>query len=643
MSLINEWSITRVAGALLCLDENKKLFSTGNRMDGIILCDLVKSLKTKKQLTYNQLDSARARLEKYSKILETLEFDDYIFPLATKGASNIPTLKLHNPHKFRVYIDPKSTLFKQTERSVDLQVKFKRNYYLCTANKRHAYRLLNLGFTAEKRIYEFLDKDEPSAPELKEISGFGLILSPYQKEGVSFLLNKHGRVLLADEMGLGKTIQAIAYCQASNQSKVLVLMPASVKMNWQKEIIKSLGSAEKDKIVVLSGKKPTTDNLLDAVQARWVLINYDILSSWVDSLKALKFTCAIADECHMITAKSLSSKKASQRGKASSLLLKKIKHVICVSGTPIENRPSEFYSLLNLLDSCLFPRRLNYQIRYCDGKNGRFGWEAKGATNQDELNKILTSTLMLRRLKKDVLKDLPEKTRVPILIELSAKDLKEYRSIETDFKSWLKQNYTDKKRIQKALHAQALTKRALLRQKVALAKIPAAIEWIDNYLESESKLVVFAHHKPVVSALRDHYKDRCVVIDGSVPPEKRQILVDKFQEDAKIELFIGNLQAAGTGITLTAAKDTLTLELGWTSSKHDQAEDRVHRIGQKNAVTAYYLLALDTIDVTSMADIIDFKRDNLSQILDGKSVDFGDNLLDAFLKDNLDKEGDYED
>jgi SWI/SNF-related matrix-associated actin-dependent regulator 1 of chromatin subfamily A len=426
----------------------------------------------------------------------------------------------------------------------------------------------------------------------------GLSLYEFQKQGLTELVRLDGRALLADEMGLGKTIQAIAYMALNlDQRGAIVVVPASLKLNWEREIKKWM-PREKIQVVFGCGKQLTGDI---------IIINYDILGKYTDAIRAYNPALIILDECHMV--KNLKAK----RTKAVRDICKGVKHIIALSGTPIVNRPIEFYSTLSLLAPQMFNSYYRFAQEFCSPETNRFGTTYKGSSNTEKLNEILKKSFMIRRLKKDVLKDLPPKVRtvVPIDIENRA----EYNEAEEDLIAWLESIGEDEK-AERAARAEAIVKTNALKQLVAKGKMSAACEWIENFIQEE-KLVVFCIHHATIDLLMERFGDRAVKLDGRDKPEDRQRAVDEFQGNEDVRLFVGNIKAAGTGITLHAASATAFVEMGWTSSDHDQAEDRVHRIGQmSDSVNAYYLLGADTIE-EEIAGLIDKKRTVLDAVLDG--------------------------
>ncbi len=439
-----------------------------------------------------------------------------------------------------------------------------------------------------------------------------LELYPFQKRGVSFIEANKGRALVADEMGLGKTVQALGWLQMHPDKRpAIIVVPASLKLNWEKEANKWMTDPN---VEVLSGTKtyPPTGDI--------IVINYDILQPWVPELRKLRPQVFVADECHYF------KNNKAQRTKAVKRLTKGIPHVIALSGTPIVNRPVEIYNAIQIINPDLFPNYMYFVDRYCNPRFNGFAWDHSGASNTEELHKRLIDTIMIRRLKRDVLKELPDKIKSFIPIAINNKQ--EYHIAENHFIEYIRETRGDDaaKRIS---NAEALVKIGALKQLAVQGKLNNAITWIRDFLEVENKLVVFAVHKFVIDAVMEQFQDIAVKIDGSVSVPKRQKIVEQFQKDPDTRLFVGNIQAAGVGITLTASSNVAFLELPWTPGELAQAEDRCHRIGQKDSVNVYFLLALDTIE-HRISTILDNKRVVLDAVLDGKRPD-QDSLLQEII------------
>jgi SWI/SNF-related matrix-associated actin-dependent regulator of chromatin subfamily A-like protein 1 len=505
----------------------------------------------------------------------------------------------------------------------------------------------------------------------------GVKLYGFQKEGVDYGLARK-KVIIGDDMGTGKTIQALAIIDKADAYPALIITPASNKLQWaQVEIPKVLPGrrvclAEKytgaielqfADIIVTNYEQLTTRRTTSiGVQSTFTDTSKKtvILSPMAEALQRLNLQAIVLDESH-----SIKSSKAA-RTRACMELRKNIPYRILLTGTPILNRPAELVQPLRFLDTIeKFGGSWKFLQRYCGLTRGRFGWEAKGCVRGKELNLMLKNICYIRRTKSEVLAELPPKTRVSYLIEITNR--KEYNEAKSNFLKWIKENamkdpdfvktleglsemaqqeairiyVTDK--MWKAQSAMAMVQLAALRKLAAKGKIQAAIEWIKNFLETEQSLVVFAMHKHTIAALREAFpQSACIVSEQDA--EERQKNVRAFQE-GKYKLLIGAMgtsaqsSPAGVGHTLTAATNVLFTELGWTPGHLDQCEDRCHRIGTKDNVTCHYLLGDKTIDV-KLASLIEAKRKVVHQVLDGKDVDgkgIMQQVLSAFLTEEMTK------
>ena len=471
-------------------------------------------------------------------------------------------------------------------------------FWTCACTKKNIETLSFLGFTLDDTLKEMMETGTTEKLPTITIPKLKIKMFAFQKTGTAFIEKTNGNCLLGDEMGLGKTIEALAWLHMHPEKRpALIVCPAHLKLNWGQEI-RMWGIKNAD-LTILSGKKPKVSQLKKSI----IIINYDILSAWKKTLADHKFEVMIADECHYFR-----TTKA-QRTKAIKAVAKAIPHRILLSGTPAENRPSELYNAFQMISPNLFPSFWKYAHRYCGARHNGFGWDFTGASNTAELNGIITNTIMIRRLKSEVMKELPEKMYSFLPLEIDNRQ--EYDEVFNHFEEEAK---SDSKT---AVMLQAVE---ALKQTAVEGKLKTAISWIENFLDSGEKLVVFCHHKFVVEALMTAFETRVIKIDGSVSAENRNEAVKRFQDDTTIRLFVGNMQAAGTGITLTAASNVAFLELPWTPGMLSQCEDRCHRIGQKNAVQIHYLLAVNTIE-EKIAKLLDSKRKVLDAVLDGKETD----------------------
>ena len=439
-------------------------------------------------------------------------------------------------------------------------------------------------------------------------SGTPLELRPFQKAGVAYAVETK-RCFIADEMGLGKTVQALAAIQHQKAYPCLVVCPASLKTNWQREVR-----------TWLPGKTThIVDNQIGVKNSDVVIINYDILNKQKDALAKVGFQSLVFDESHY------AKNGNAQRTKALKSLAATIPEsgmVLALTGTPVLNRPIELVSQLEIIDRIEeFGGSWSFRKRYCDANYNGYGWDFNGCSNAEELNELLRRTCYVRRNKEDVLKELPEKGRYRIETELSGKSLKNYRMAEADMLAWLQ---SEGKGSTSAEHLSRIT---VLKRLAGEGKLEAATEWIETFLDSTGrKLVVFAHHISVVDALAERFGGLRVA--GKDSAEARQEAVDKFQNDPDAKVIVLNMKAGGVGLTLTAASDVLFVEQGWTPAEHSQAEDRCHRIGQDaDNVSAWYLLAEKTID-DDIYDLIEKKRITVDAVTEGE-----DNSQDSVLKD----------
>ena len=450
----------------------------------------------------------------------------------------------------------------------------------------------------------------------------------YQIQDIERIEQFEGRALLASEMGLGKTMQALMWLAGhANLRPAVIVVPATLKLNWLKHANNWL--AEGEVIQVVSGKtnkeiktfiigKGEVENGKEIKKNAIIIINYDIAKEWLEVLTKLKPKVVVADEIHYCkNAKAI-------RTKAISKLAKFCNYFIGLTGTPIENRPVEFFPILNMIRPGLFPSFMDYARRFCAAKQGYWGWDFSGASNLDELHEILKG-VMIRRKKEEVLTDLPEKTREIIVLEASKEELQEYRHAENDILAWILENLGSEKAF-RAKMAKAIVEINTLKKLAWKCKAKSAIWWIEDFLESDEKLVVFATHHETIDMIKNQFGKICVGIDGRTPVDKRQAIAEKFQSDKSIKIFVGNIKAAGVGIDLFAASNVAFLELGWTPGEHDQAEDRCHRIGQKDNVTAHYLICDSTIE-TDIISLIESKRNIVNQVIDGKEIKVEENMV----------------
>lgn len=445
-------------------------------------------------------------------------------------------------------------------------------------------------------------------------------LFKHQEVGVEFLKKKE-KCILADEMGLGKTRQSIiASHEKDDQGVKLIIVPASLKINWEREI--KMIYPDQGVFTIQSGPE------VDIPKKDWVILNYDMLKKYKDQILSMKDeikTCII-DEAHYIKG------KKAIRSKITLEIVKELDQVYCLTGTPIQNRPVELFNLLRAIDHPLGKRKSFYSKRYCGGhlrtivkKNGqviRF-WDESGATNLPEL-RALTSDVILRRTKDEVL-DLPEKMISVEIVDLNRLWQKEYDQAWDKYLEWITQN-PEGKDIDNIMSAQALVELMKLKQVCSEAKIDRIVSDIQNAVDQDSKVIVFSQFTNTIKLLREKLQDKAIPsvrLTGQDKMEERQKSVDEFQNNSAVKVFVGNIMAAGVGLNLTAASQVMFADMDWSPAVHDQATDRAHRIGQKGTVNVYYYVAVGTIE-EDIVDILQSKLKTIKTILEG-----GDAIEDA--------------
>ena len=416
-------------------------------------------------------------------------------------------------------------------------------------------------------------------------------LYPHQADGVSFLISKK-RAILADDMGLGKTRQAIVAAEVVvPNGAVLVVCPASLKLNWLREI-KAIYPDIPVEVVGYSKAVITSP--------RWVIINYDLLSKYSDHLNGINWSCVILDEAHFI-------KNASHRTKhclqllgvqdAAKAPLVGPDYVFLLTGTPMTNRPKDLFNLLRCVGHPAARSFLSFAKRYCDAYRNDWGWVTSGASNLSELN-LLMKEVMLRRMKDEVL-DLPPKIRswVPI-------DVSESKSTSNAIKNFL--NWYIDTDPAKPNDTEFLARLTKVRTALHKAKQKAASDRIKDSINQGKKVVVFTCFSEGIERHKKQFGGAAVIITGSQSVAERMDAVDAFQNDPKINVCLCNIIAGGVGITLTAGTHVLFQDLDWVPANHSQAEDRCYRLGQNKKVTVEYLYAAETLD-SYIAELLEAK------------------------------------
>ena len=459
----------------------------------------------------------------------------------------------------------------------------------------------------------------------------GLEYLPFQRAGIAYAAQR-AACLIADEMGLGKTIQAAGAINADPTiQRVIVVSPASLRLNWVRELTRWL-------------VRPLSIALADASDwpaADIVVVTWDSARKLRVQIDATEWDLAIVDEAHYgktptsQRSKAVFGTEARGRGEARKPGDPGIKarRKLALTGTPITNRPAEIHPTLRWLDPPTWGRFWPFGLRFCAGYRGPWGWDFTGSSNLGELQTKLRSTIMVRRLKADVLTELPAKRRQVVVMppngalgavraEAAAWRAHEETieaaraAVELSKASDAPQEYEAAVARLNAVTRVAFADISRVRHETALAKVPAVLEHAQDALEQGGKLVIFAHHHDVIAALREGLADaQPAVLTGETPMAERQAAVDRFQGDPACRVFIGSITAAGVGITLTASAHAIFAELDWVPGNVTQAEDRCHRIGQASSVLVQHLVLDGSLDAR-MATVLVEKQDVIDRALD---------------------------
>ena len=427
----------------------------------------------------------------------------------------------------------------------------------------------------------------------------------HQIEAIEKLVG-NDKYILADDMGLGKTTSTVIAALETGAKKVLIICPASLKINWQREIENYTDRSTS----IIEGKKWES--------ADFMIINYDILKNFHDPKKpkdsiALKegFDLVVIDEAHYI------QNKQAQRTKIANDVCKRVGNVWLLTGTPMTSRPINYFNLLELVDSPVAYNWMAYAIRYCEGYQFNVGnrkvWNVKGAANLLEL-RDRTKTHVLRRLKEDIL-DLPEKIITPVYLRLKSK---QYEALMGEYYDWYENSEESS-----SLTVQ-FSKLMKVRQIIAEEKVKDTIEIAENIIEQGKKVIIFTNFTDTLNKIKSHFGKSAVALDGKMSKPARQHSVDEFQNNENVTVFVGNLKAAGVGITLTAAEAVIMNDLSFVPSDHSQAEDRAYRYGQNSNVSVFYPIFDNSIEGV-IYDILSQKK-NVFETVMGDNEHKGDVL-----------------
>lgn len=472
----------------------------------------------------------------------------------------------------------------------------------------------------------------------------GMDLYSYQKAGLEYGISKGGRVLIADDMGLGKTAQAIALTSHyKNDWPIVIAAPASLLLNWKKELLMWLNFLNEDDITIVKNKNHEPNGLITICSYDYCFKKQESLSQYVGVKGIL-----IVDEAHAM------KNWETNRGKALIKFSHAVKRVIMISGTPFLSRPCEIWSILYAINP-LHEKWKDFETfayRYCEGKlikiNKRMIFDYSGASRMEELHYLLRDELMVRRLNTDenVLDQLPEKRRLTQYLEPDKKYSKDLDLLISSLETTVKEYYPKYKN---DLHE---LKRAILKEQSEIedsifkayklsgeSKVHTVCDWVEEkFDDGMDKLIIFGHHEDFLNAIQDILEKKSINfmrIDGKVSKEKRFENTERFQNVPECRVALLSIGAGSVGLTLTAAHNVLVAEMPWTPALAQQAEARAHRNGQKELVNCYYAIANGTLD-GYLWNMLSKKSSTSSLILDGGLGDEMQETIDVSTNDILD-------
>ena len=467
-----------------------------------------------------------------------------------------------------------------------------------------------------------LSPDDADAA-FRQAAGLAEGLFPHQIEGVAFLLGRR-RAILADDMGLGKTRQAVVSLRhIAPDGPYLVVCPASVKRNWAREI--AIAAPEATTHIIEKGAPAYSGQ-------SWVIVNYDILSKHIHALGPEPWAGLVFDEAHYLkNHRSTRSRLARQLADRAKQRPGAEPAVYLLTGTPLTNRPRDLFVLLQLVGHPLGRSFLSFAKRYCAAERNDYGWQTRGASNIEELT-VQLHGVMLRRSKDQVLA-LPPKLRTWLPVEVpkgtGVRDMRKVVELLLDKKEVAPGSDIDERRLRgRLLHAVTVA-----RETLAAAKVDSTIDFVTGAVEQGEKVIVFSCFEEAIQKLAKQFEGSAVLVTGKTPAVQRQSLVDRFQQDDNVRVFLGNIIAAGIGFNLTAATQVVFNDLDWVPANHWQAEDRAYRIGQTRTVNVTYMVAANTID-DFVQSVLEKKGTLVSAVVDGTAMapDLPGDVLDELQR-----------
>jgi len=429
----------------------------------------------------------------------------------------------------------------------------------------------------------------------------------YQRDGVELTIRMGTRSLIGDEMGLGKTLQAIAVIKYHDHQSVLIICPAYLRYTWKHELEKWLGTVEL--CIVNKGSDEMNKGTF-----QYLIISYELASKRAAELKALNFEIVVCDESHYFKG------HRTKRTRNLTPLVKKIPHALLLTGTPALNRPCELFPQMHMLRPDFFKTWGTYTKRYCNGQMSPLGfYDYSGSSNAFELVWFIRRVAMIRRVKRDVLTQLPAKQRSEMYVPLLPNKIAPMLPFFSEWKA-LNRAIPNMVPCSEEIKSASFRRKTLISQlfrMTSVAKADVVKKIVKDFADSGLKFIVFCYHKELMNQISSVLSCPFIRIDGSTPQESRQTLVDKFQNgDAQVAVL--SLLAASTGLTLTATSHVLFAELYFVPGTMLQAEDRIHRVGQTKVCSIKYIIAEGSLD-DYIFKMLRHKLETLDTVLDGRT------------------------
>jgi len=494
-------------------------------------------------------------------------------------------------------------------KAIGIGFKHKHQYGVYCTLPQTAYQLRKYATDKCNRAFKFMQwhvKKSRQTTGVKLNFPINGELYPFQEAGAEYIC-KSKVAFLADEMGLGKTIQVLAAISHIKPARTLIICPSGLRDNWQKEF--STWLPEYKTHIISNGKEAVPDTQV-------LIISYDMIKKINIKSQLMRyyvpFDFIALDEAHYL--KNRRSQRTKEvlgfRGKAGVIV--EADRIVAMSGTPLVNRPAELWPLIMRVFNSRFPECfMDYELftkYFCGAFMLRNIWMDTGATNLMELRHLLRQRFLIRREKKQVLKQLPDK----IYTLYDVQPDKEAQKALYEEKEYRASAITALKKGK----LPPLEELSELRRILGVSKVKHVVEWIKDTIESGvDKIVIFAHHRDAITLLVKELKSyNPVVIHGGVTAKKRTEAVEAFQSNKKVKVFIGSITAAGEGITLTAASHVVFAEIDWVPGRNEQAIDRLHRIGQKGTVNAYFFIYEESLDAYILKRSLQ-KQANIKKVL----------------------------